>query len=101
MGGIFPFPGCGPADAGATRWQIWRSRSRRALCGLVHRLGLPGFVRDYEVDDLVTGFHIHIRVTRFGTYIHIGGRDYSFDRLTGKWIGSGMVTCGPKCSTCP
>jgi len=86
----FPTPDT-PTRNGATPWQIWRSRIRETIGRLANRIGLPGAISDCEIDDIVTGQHIRVTVTQCSTHLWIDGRDYYFDRLTGKLFGTGML----------
>ena len=80
-------------ESGAAFWLIQWLRFRSRLGHILHGIRMPGFVRDCETDDLVTGYRIAIRVTGFHTQISIGSREFTFDRLTGNLIGSGMAIC--------
>ncbi len=86
----FPKPEL-PASMGATRVQILRGRIREAAGRLMTTLRAPGAIRDTEIDDTLTGQNIRIRVGHSFTRITINGRDYYFDRLSGRFDGTG---CG-------
>jgi len=94
MQSVVQFPR--PAEMGATRFVIWRWRVRYWICRLVHWFGLPGMVRDFDTTDTVTGNRIRIMVRRTGTTLWINGREYHFDRLSGKLTGTGMQVCWPR-----
>lgn len=88
------------AESGRCGWFQWaKDRVKLNACRLAHWLGMPGIVRDWEEDDLVTGLRLSIKVTRHHTQINIGNRDITFDRLTGKWIGAGYLN--PECRSAP
>jgi hypothetical protein len=54
-------------------------------------MGMPGAIRDFHMKDELSGQEIDIAVTLLFTRISINGRDYYFDRLTGRFGGTG---CG-------
>jgi len=80
-----------PAEFGATRWQIWRSRAVAAFGALCNRAGLAGAVRNCEIEDDLSGQSLKIRTTPRFTLISVNGRDYYFHRLSGRFDGTG---CG-------
>ena len=63
-----------------------------SLCALFR---LPGFVRNIDYADKVTGDYIQIRVGRRFTIISVNGRDYWFRRFTGVFSGTGYAYCVP------
>lgn len=88
MRSLIQFPR--PVEVGATRFQLLREWVWESVRSAVHWLGLPGAIHECKIRDAVTGQHIRITVTRFGTELWIDGREYHFDRLTGKLRGTGM-----------
>jgi hypothetical protein len=78
-----------PAESGASRFAIWRSRLKEWFCWALNRLGAPGAVRDVEIEDGGTGQKIEVRVGVLFTRISVNGRDYYFRRLTGRFDGTG------------
>lgn len=90
------------ASAGCTRWQLVQSRVREWWGRTLNRLGRPGVVRDVELRDCIVG-DLVVKVGAFSTRISINGRDFFFDRLTGKLVGTGMAaSAGPtQCRTGP
>lgn len=60
------------------------------ICGL---LRLPGFVRSIEYADKVTGDYVRIRIGRRYTIVSVSDRDYWFNRLTGRFSGTGYSCC--------
>ncbi len=79
-----------PVIAQATRWEIYKSRIREAVIMTLDFLRIPAPLRTVEIDDPVTGDVIRIRATGLFTTITINGRDYYFDRLTGRFDGTGL-----------
>ena len=88
---ILQFPR--PAESGATRIQIWRSDLRALVGKVLNRVGIAGAVRDCEIDDDVSGNKLQIHSSPRFTRISINGRDFYFDRLTGRFDGTGSG-CG-------
>lgn len=93
-GVIVPMPTAPrPSSMGATRIEIARGRLREWLGRMANRLGAPGAIRDTEIQDEVTGQHVAVRVGHLFVRLSINGRDYYFDRVTGRFDGSG-IGCG-------
>ena len=65
-------------------------RFRRMIYTLLDKLNCPGVVRDFTFHDHVTDQRLEIEVGLFLTRISINGRDYYFERLSGKFDGTGM-----------
>lgn len=66
-----------------------RMRERlRALLGFF-LMALPGWIREVEIDDEVSGQHLTVSVSPWFTRLTINGRDFYFDRLTGRFDGTG------------
>jgi hypothetical protein len=55
----------------------------------MNRLGAPGFIRDIEIQDEVSGHSISLHVGRLFTRLSVDGRDYFFPRLSGHLDGTG------------
>jgi hypothetical protein len=53
------------------------------------RLRAPGLVRDCEIADEYSGHHLLIQSGPMFTRLTINGRDFYFDRFTGKYSGTG------------
>lgn len=93
MGSVFRFPKrevFRAASTAATNAQIWRGRAKEALGRLLNRLGMPGAVRDTHFQDALTGDQIEVEVGELFTRLSVNGRDYYFNRITGKFDGSGF-----------
>ena len=84
-----PWSGCPPVG-GATKWQIWKGRVRASFGRLLCLIKFPGFVEDIDINDSVTGQQLTVSSSPYFTKISVNGRDYYFDRLTGKFDGTGM-----------
>jgi hypothetical protein len=92
-------PEAGPAlSGGATRCDRLKLRFKEVAARLFDRLGIPGFVRSMTLKDEVTGQTISVQTGHLSTRISIDGRDYYFDRLSGRFDGTGMnPTTQPAC----
>lgn len=86
-------------------WRRFKDRlrmPRRFLCRAMNWVGLPGMIREYKAYDMVLGKEVHIYTMGSTTNVCIGGRDISFDRLTGRHIGTGYsFGCGGGLPTPP
>ena len=74
-------------------WDKGRREGRKSLGRFLNWLGVPGFIQPLEMDDLVTGWHLSIRVSPLFTVISVEGREFYFYRRNGKFDGTGMSTC--------
>ena len=80
-----------PAAVGASRGQIWRGRVRELAGRALSRLGAPGAIADCEFKDAVTGREIQVEVGALCVRLSIDGRDYYFDRFSGRYDGMGSA----------
>lgn len=53
------------------------------------RLRRPGKVAPFEMRDPLTGQHVSVRVGPLFVVFSVNGRDYYFDRFTGRFDGTG------------
>ncbi len=90
MAKIIPIPIRGPASAGAGVFVRLRSRAKVTIGRALAKLRLPGAVSPVEIDDPVTGMKIRINVGPLFTRIEINGRDFYFDRFSGRFDGTGQ-----------
>jgi hypothetical protein len=81
------------ARRGASGRQIWQSRCVEFLGCLLNKMGIPGAVREVSIDDKATGQYIQVSTGRLFTRLSVNGRDYFFNRLTGRFDGTG-TGCG-------
>jgi hypothetical protein len=86
---VFPVPGR-TAEVQASRWAILLGRVREGVRRALTRLGLPGALRSVLIEDELTGQRLEITIDPLFTRISVNGRDYFFDRLTGRYDGTGM-----------
>ena len=82
-----------PASGGASILSILWARCRFAAARLMHRSGLPGTIRPVVIMDALTGQQMTITVDPLFTRISVNGRDYFFNRISGRFDGTGMG-CG-------
>lgn len=86
---LLPPPSVTPT-ATATRRDILAGRARETIHRLLNRLGVPGAIQPMQHRDALTGQRIDVHVGVLFTRITINGRDYYFDRVTGRFDGSGQ-----------
>jgi hypothetical protein len=67
-----------------------REHTREVLGRLLAHAKVPGAISEVSIDDPVTRQHIGVHVSALYTRLTVDGRDYYFDRLTGKYDGAGM-----------
>jgi hypothetical protein len=77
------------ARGGATWLEIWTGRLREWLGRSLNLLGAPGAIREMEFSDQLAGQHIAVSVGELFVCMSVNGRDYYFDRLTGRFDGTG------------
>lgn len=70
-----------------------RERLRRVLGSALSRAGVAGAIQNFETTDRVTGDYVRVVVGSTFTVVSVNGRDLYFDRMTGRFDGSGMG-CG-------
>ena len=68
----------------------WRSRLRSALGCVLNYSRLPGAIAPVKLADSVTGDRIEVSVSATFTRLSVDGRDYYFDRITGRFDGTGQ-----------
>ena len=82
-----------PTECNASYGQIFRGRIRRSIGQFMKNLRVPGAINDTHITDPVTHQTIKISVGILFTRLTVDGRDYYFNRFTGKFDGTGMG-CG-------
>lgn len=97
LGKVFQLPAKAvkgrPVSDGATKFDVLRGRAAELSGRILNRLRVPGAVRDAKIKDALTGQEISIHVGELFTRINVDGRDYYFNRVSGKFDGTGMG-CG-------
>jgi hypothetical protein len=66
-------------------------RARERLGALLNRIGVPGAIQPVEVRDKLTGQQVSVSVGELFVRVSVDGRDYYFDRLSGRFDGTGSV----------
>ena len=79
-----------PAVSGASRANIVMARGKIALGKLLNRFHAPGAVQPFMYKDSFTRDIIEVRIGVLFTVFSVNGRDYYFDRLTGRFDGTGQ-----------
>jgi hypothetical protein len=77
------------ARGDATWIEIWLGRTRQWLGRVLNRASAPGAIREMEFKDQLADRHIAVSVGELFTCLSVNGRDYYFDRLTGRFDGTG------------
>jgi len=77
-------------EASASIWEILRGRVKEMVGRVLRFASVPGAIRESRIEDSLTGQEIEIRVGLLFTRISVNGRDYYFNRLTGRFDGTGM-----------
>lgn len=73
--------------------EVTLARLRDFAARTAHRLGLPGAIRDMSIKDELSGQRLAVQVGAKFVKLSVDGRDYYFDRLTGRYAGTGAVVC--------
>jgi hypothetical protein len=88
----FPLERIARAAVGnASKMQIWKGRMREWLGWMLNRANAPGAIRAASFKDSMTGQEVEISVGELFVRLTVNGRDYYFDRLTGKLDGTGSA----------
>ena len=75
--------------ANASRCDILCGRVAEMFHRALNRWGIPGAVQPISFEDSVTGDEIEVTLQGSFSVISINGRDYYFDRVTGRFGGTG------------
>ena len=81
------------ATVGASWFAIRKSRIREWLGRRLNALGVPGAIQAFDIQDAVTGQQIAVQIGTLYVRLSVNGRDYYFNRLTGRFDGTGSG-CG-------
>lgn len=79
------------ARGDATKLEIMVGRFRAWLGRALNIAHAPGAIRAMDHEDKLAGQHIAVLVGELYTCVSVNGRDYYFDRLTGKFDGTGSA----------
>jgi hypothetical protein len=80
-----------PARDGATTIDIARSRVKAGVGRLLNKMRVPAAIQPVEIVDKVTNQHVVVAVDELFVTVSIDGRDYYFDRITGRFDGTGSA----------
>ena len=83
------------AKGGATFVQIVIARCKQSFGVGLNKIGFPGFIKPITLKDETTGQNIDVSVDGLFVCLSVNGRDYYFDRITGKFDGTGSSTSQP------
>lgn len=80
---------------GAAKSTIWKGRAREWLGRALNWARVPGAIRNIDFTDSVTGQALSVSVDELFVRLTVDGRDYYFDRLTGRFDGTGSAASQP------
>jgi len=84
-----------PAKGGSTFAQIVVARCKRYLGIGLNKIGIPGSIKPVNFKDEIADQNIDVSVGDLFVCISVNGRDYYFDRLSGKFDGTGSSPYQP------
>jgi hypothetical protein len=70
---------------------IWKSRIQESIGRILSLARAPGDIQDMHVTDPLTGHEVALSVGDFFVRLTVDGCDYYFDRLTGRFHGTGSA----------
>ena len=79
------------AQASASTLDIIGARLREWLGRVLNAAGLPGAIKDMKITDSVTGHRGAVEVGDLHVRFSVEERDFYFDRLTGRFDGTGSL----------
>lgn len=77
-------------EHGPSLWLRFKDAIKLSVYSFFKKIGFPGAVNNMEIHDEVTGQHLKVDVGILFTRISVNGRDYYFNRFSGKFDGTGM-----------
>jgi hypothetical protein len=80
-----------PARTGATVVDVATLRAREWLGRFANWIRIPGAIKPTEIHDPLTGQRIAVTVDAFFVRLTVNGRDFYFNRLTGRFDGTGSA----------
>jgi hypothetical protein len=78
-----------PARGGVTVIDVLKLRARALLGRLANWIGTPGAIAPTEINDAMTGQQITVAVEALLVRLTVNGRDFYFNRMTGRFDGTG------------
>lgn len=76
-------------DGGGSRWLRGKAWAKRTLATWATGIGLPGAIRDTDIQD--GNRRVSVRVGASLVRVTVDDRDYYFDRLSGRFDGTGSA----------
>ncbi len=80
-----------PVRDRATATDIVRSRIRAGIGRLLNKLHVPAAIQPVEILDKITSRHVVVAIDDLFVRVSVDGRDYYFDRVTGRFDGTGSA----------
>ena len=80
-----------PVRDGATTIDIARSRVKAGVGRLLNKMRVPAAIQPIEIVDKITNQHVAVAVDDLFVRVSVDGRDYYFDRMTGRFDGTGSA----------
>ena len=71
--------------------EIWKGRIRESIGRILSLARTPGAIEDMHVKDPLTGHEVALSVGDFFVRLTVDRCDYYFDRLTGRFHGTGSA----------
>jgi hypothetical protein len=81
-----------PGRGGVTVLDVMTLRARASLGRLANWIGAPGAIAPAEIHDAVTGQQITVAVEALLVRLTVNGRDFYFNRMTGRFDGTGSAS---------
>jgi hypothetical protein len=78
-----------PARYGTRVFDVAKDRLREWVGRLANLLRIPGAIQPTEIHDKATGQIIAVTVGALFVRLTVNGRDFYFDRVTGRFDGTG------------
>ena len=88
---LVPPAGTTPLTHTPTRRDQLRAWAVESLHRLLNQLGVPGAIQPLAYRDELTNQQISVAVGLHYTILTVSGREYYFDRVTGKFDGTGVA----------
>ena len=73
-------------------WWNTKDRIKTGIASVFDFIGIPPMVNDVDIPDYASGIYLRISHSKRFTIVSVNGRDFWFNRLTGKFDGTGTGT---------
>jgi hypothetical protein len=80
-----------PGRGGATGLQIAKGRFKQWSGKILNCAHMPGAIQPMDFEDRLAGQHFSVSVGELFVCVTVNGRDYYFDRITGRFDGTGAI----------